>query len=302
MQKTLNIWKITDGKQGHDSQSEGLIAAIRKKCEVKETAITAGIFPNPMLMFLFWVFRKRPSFFPQTNPDLIIGAGHKTHAAMLLAKSFCCGTTVVLMKPSLPLIRFDIVVVPRHDEVTPSENTIEINGVLNAIEFVDDKDMNKGLMLIGGESSHYVWDDNCVIEQINQIVQRETDVKWTLTTSRRTPTTFLQLLTEIDVDVVPFEKTDTQWMQDQYKTSGQIWVTPDSVSMVYEALSSGAATYVFGLEPNSTQSRVRTGLEWLLEDGKVMSFGSWEQNVSVHTPCRCNEATRVAELILERIS
>ncbi len=303
MQKTLNIWKITDGKQGHENQSNGLIAAIGKMCDVEESNVSVSELPNPAMMFLNWIFRKKPSIFPQNRPDLIIGAGHKTHAAILLAKSFCGGTTVVLMKPSLPLKRFDIVVVPKHDEVTTRKNTIEINGVLNDVEYVENKDMNKGLLLIGGESLHYIWDDKKVIEQIKQILQRDTNVQWTLTTSRRTPDTFLKLLNEIDVDVVPFEKTDAQWMRDKYKNTGQIWVTPDSVSMVYESLSSGAATYVFALEPSSTESRVRKGLKWLLEDGKVMPFDCWEQDTSsVHMPCRCDESTRVAELILEHLA
>ena len=303
MSKTLKIWKIVDGKQGHESQSDGLIAAIRKKREIEEFVVRTEDLPNPFCMLLHWIIRKKPSAFPSQAPDVIIGAGHKTHAAMLLAKSFCGGLTVVLMKPSLPLKRFDVVVVPKHDAVAPLENSIETNGVLNAVAFVKNKDIQKGLFLIGGESSHYRWDNARIATQIKEVVLQDAKVQWALTTSRRTPETFLELLQDIQVNIVPIEETDSTWMHAQFNSSGQIWVTPDSVSMVYEALSSGAATFVFSLEKNANHSRVRSGLACLVEDGAVMQYETWKEDPKKqHKPHAFDEASRVASFILERLA
>ena len=302
MQKTLNIWKFTDGKQGHISQSDGLIAAIRKSHDVVESVVDVNELPNAFFMFFSWLFRKRPAIFPNNTPDFIIGAGHRTHAAMLLANALCGGKTIVLMKPSLPLKRFDFVVVPRHDHVRLRANVIETQGALNAVPFVSEKDMNTGIILIGGESKHYVWDSERIAMQIKQVVQQDASVSWTLTTSRRTPKLFLQLLSGLTLEMVPFEKTDEDWLLEKYKSSGKIWVTPDSVSMVYESLSSGAVTNVFSLVPSDTKSRVRSGLEELLANKSLLSFEDWEQEIERPLlQCEFDESTRVAKIILNDI-
>ena len=303
MQKTLNIWKFTDGKQGHMSQSDGLIAAIRKSHDVVESVVDANEMPSALAMFFRWLFRKRPAVFPAGTPDLIIGAGHRTHSWLLLARSICGGRTVVLMKPSLPLKRFDYVVVPKHDYVQPRVNVIETKGVLNAVTFVLEKDLQKGLMLIGGESKHYEWDDSRIATQVKKIVSQDKKVKWTLTTSRRTPKSLLQLLEGLEIEIVPFEETDATWLLELYKASWKIWVTPDSVSMVYESLSSGAITNVFSLEPSKNTSRVRSGLEQLIVNKTVCSFEDWERDAEhKRVPSEFNESERVANIILDDIA
>ncbi|HIA71794.1 MAG TPA: hypothetical protein EYO01_03710 [Phycisphaerales bacterium] len=300
MQKTLNIWKFTDGKQGHISQTDGLIAAIRNSHDIVESVVDVNELPNAFFMFFSWLFRKRPAIFPNNTPDFIIGAGHRTHASMLLANSLCGGKTIVLMKPSLPLKRFDFVVVPRHDGVTPRTNTIEIQGVLNAIEFVEHKSLEKGLLLIGGDSTHFEWDNASVVKQIVEIIKSDQQVAWTLTTSRRTPASFLSLLKGLQMTVVPFEDTDKEWLHEQYKNAGRIWITPDSVSMVYESLSSGAVANVFSLLPKEKSSRVRAGLDQLIDSGTVRTFDEWKlHSMDDQVPQKFDESARVAEVILD---
>ncbi|MBC8201041.1 MAG: mitochondrial fission ELM1 family protein [Planctomycetes bacterium] len=165
------------------------------------------------------------------------------------------------------------------------------------------KDVEKGLILVGGESSHYLWDDARVANQIKEVVHQNSQVQWTLTTSRRTPETFVALLQGTQVNIVPFAETDSVWLREHYYSSGQIWVTPDSVSMVYEALSSGAMTFVFTLEKTGKKSRVRNGLAELLENGAVMQYETWkEKPTSQHKPREFDESSRVASIILERVA
>jgi mitochondrial fission protein ELM1 len=302
MQNTLKIWKFTDEKQGHVSQSDGLIAAIRKSHDVIESVVDVNELPSALFMFFSWLFRKRPIIFPKGAPDLIVGAGHKTHASMLLASSLCGGKTIVLMKPSLPLRQFDYVVVPKHDQVEQKPNVIETLGALNTVPFVRGKNLQMGLMLIGGESKHYVWANEQVVKQIKQIVERDEKISWTLTTSRRTSESFSQLLDGLGVEVVPFEETDAVWLREKYKSSGRIWVTPDSVSMVYESLSSGAMTSVFSLAPSKAPSRVRNGLEQLMKNTLVGSFDGLEDGpIREQVPSEFNESERVANIILDDI-
>jgi hypothetical protein len=73
--------------------------------------------------------------------------------------------------------------------------------------------------------------------------------------------------------------------------------------MVYEALTSGAATFVFSLDKSAKDSRVRAGLACLLEDGAVMEYETWEENpTKQHKPRAIDEASRVASIILERVA
>ena len=296
------IWRFTDGKLGHENQTSGLVAAIGNKHDVRVIDIRVDALPSSRMLLLKALFRKKIIEFPKQQADLLIGAGRKTHIPMVVAKSQCGGKSVVLMRPSIPMGLFDLVVTPKHDRIPPRKNLIQTVGALNAVRFVKDKDPNQGLVLIGGESSHYVWDDEQIANQLKEITRRDHNVVWTLTTSRRTPETFLQLLQDVPITVVPVEQTDQQWMTEHFSKSGQIWVTPDSVSMVYESLSSGAATKVFSLKPTSRESRVRKGLDALIKSEDVISFEDWKQNSSKHQkPCFFNEASRIADHILEHL-
>ena len=296
------IWRFTDGKLGHENQSAGLVSALSRTQKVNLIDFPVDILPSSCVLLLKSMFRSNIKEFSKPKPDLIIGAGRKTHIPMLVAKARCGGKLVVLMRPSIPMRLFDLTVAPKHDNVPLRENVIESEGALNAVEFVENKNKNIGLMLIGGESPHYRWDGTRIANQIKQITEQEPEVDWTLTTSRRTPENFLNLLREIQIEVVPFDETDNEWMARHYAQSGQIWVTPDSVSMVYEALSSGAVTNVFSIDPSGKESRVRDGLNSLIQHDVVSTFDSWKKNPTTQNVLsHFNESARIADHILEQL-
>jgi len=297
------IWRFTDGKLGHENQTAGLVSALRAiQGDVTVIDIPVCTLPTSGTLLFRAFFRKKIVQFPPEKPDLIIGAGHKTHIPMVVAKSQCGGKNVVLMRPSIPMGLFDLVVTPKHDNIPLRENVIETEGALNVVQFVENKNMDIGLMLIGGASPHYSWDDVGIANQIKQITDQESDVEWTLTTSRRTPEKLLNMLRDIQIKVVPFKDTNNDWIASHYAQSGQIWVTPDSVSMVYEALSSGAVTKVFYLSPSSTASRVRNGVDELIQNKALQPFDLWKNDSTIeHSSCYFNEAARIAEHIKEHL-
>lgn len=99
-------------------------------------------------------------------------------------------------------------------------------------------------------------------------------VHWTLTTSRRTPDEFYastQSLADARFTVIPVDNTDTAWLKRQYAQSGTIWVSEDSVSMIYESLSSGARVGVLSV-PRKSQSRVSQGVDELLEKEQLINL------------------------------
>ena len=83
--------------------------------------------------------------------------------------------------------------------------------------------------------------------------------------------------------------------------SAHVWVTEDSVSMVYEALSSGAKVGLLPTPKKSTHSRVVLGLKSLKQEGHLMNYRENQADLATFkNPPPINEAERVAKIVVER--
>lgn len=291
------IWSINDGKAGHLQQIKGLIKALSRELpvvEVEMRAVPGGQALSHLLAGTFPPGEHHPT------PDLIIGAGRATHLNILAAKRAYGGKTVVLMKPSLPRCFFDLCLIPQHDGVTPSKSVILTQGALNSMQGTVDRDPGTGLILLGGLSRHYQWRDTEILASVGQLAVDMPQVHWILTTSPRTPASLLVGLDQLklaNLQVVPFQQTTQDWLSDVLGRAGQVWVTPDSVSMVYEALTSGVGVGVFDL-PKKRSSRVVRGLDRLAQTGWVTRFRNWQPGQSLPRLTReLNEAGRCAKWI-----
>jgi mitochondrial fission protein ELM1 len=204
------------------------------------------------------------------------------------------------MKPSLPRRCFDLCILPQHDGVKPDAHTFLTEGAINRVRAAPGRDPNRGLLLIGGMSSHFQWDSDAIQVQIKSIVARTPEVNWTLTTSRRTPKDFLaQLPTAPNLTVISHTATAPDWLPEQLSGCGTVWVTPDSASMVYEALTAGAEVGVFDL-PVNPKSRIGWAIAHLADGQRITRFVNW----CAHGRLLPNlhplaEADRCANLILE---
>jgi mitochondrial fission protein ELM1 len=290
------VWVISDGKPGHLNQSLGLAEALARATPT-EIVILAAL---PAWRAWLALLLKR---FPGTSspaPDLIVGAGHATHPTLLAARRAHGGRAVVLMKPSLPRRCFDLCILPRHDGIAGDAHTLVTEGALNRIRPASVRDAHRGLLLIGGASPHFEWDSDAIQVQIRSILARTPETQWTLTSSRRTPADFLaQLSAHPNLSVVPHTATTPDWLPDQLARSATVWVTPDSASMVFEALSAGAAVGVFDL-PVNPSSRVARAIAQLADDRRITRFINWCAHGTLHPNLHpLAEADRCAEWILE---
>jgi uncharacterized protein len=292
------VWAFTDGKAGHENQTRGLLAALARRQAVDARWVNVPAYAS----LLSGIVTRR--FLPGAGlppPDLLIGAGHRTHLPLLAARRAHGGRTVVLMKPSLPRAWFDLCVLPEHDGITGA-NVLTTRGALNPVE-AGRKNARAGLILIGGPSRHHGWNENDILRQVETIVVRESDSGWTLTTSRRTPsstTARLCALTFSNLTVVPMAETGPGWLPERLASAAQVWVTEDSVSMVYEALTANAATGVLGV-PAKRASRVARGIVALTREGLVTDFADWQRGRKLAPPAApFNEAARVAAWIGEK--
>lgn len=292
------IWIFKDGKQGHEAQIDGLVNALTKLVglEVHTFSVERPFTENIINSFSKFKWKEYPS------PDLIIGAGHSTHLWMLFARFKYGGNVVVLMKPSLPLFLFDLALVPKHDEPSDLKKVVATSGVLNKIQQSVSSLSDRGLILIGGVSKHYHWDTKSVYEQVNQLVVSNPEIKWELTTSRRTPEETLNALNDLRLNnliVTPFEETDSNWVAQRLSIAGRVWVTEDSVSMVYEALSAGAEVGLIPLKAVNQQNRIVKGIQSLKSEGLTIS--SMQLSSTAHKLKEpFNEAKRCAQIIVDR--
>jgi hypothetical protein len=292
------VWAFTDGKPGHESQTRGLVQALAERHPLDVHWIKLPAYASVVTSLMTRRFLPGAALPP---PDLLIGAGHRTHLPLLAARRSRGGRTVVLMKPSLPRAWFDLCVIPAHDGISGA-NVVTTRGALNGMR-PGEKNPRTGLILIGGPSRHHGWDEQNLDAQIEQLVTREHDIAWTLTTSRRTPARTVARLRALalpNLTVVPHEQTSRDWLPQQLAGSALAWVTEDSVSMVYEGLTAGCATGILDV-PARRMGRVQRGVEDLAGAGLVTTFAQWQAGARPAPPAQpFNEAARVADRIVSQ--
>ena len=98
----LIIWRLMDGKPGHESQTLGLIRAL-ERLAAERGMVSPRCIDMPLgdyrYTFWNWLFKRfRPGFL-KPRPDFIIGAGHRTHWPMLCARRSFGGKAIALMSP-----------------------------------------------------------------------------------------------------------------------------------------------------------------------------------------------------------
>ena len=247
-EKIKVIWRFTDGKAGHDKQSLALVDSLMNQTKCRLFDFNVQGQRNPILNIIFKNYKLPEGI---TKPDIAIGAGHKTHLHLLAIKRCFNAKIVVIMKPSIPLIFFDLCIIPKHDGIKNGPNIINIQSSLVKFNSNLKKKENTGLILIGGPSKHYFWDSKTVLEEICKISKKFKFRKLLLSTSRRTPFDFLDQLNELnisDIKVYEYSKIKSDWLDKHINKVKNIWVTNDSYSMVTEALASGADVDIIDLK------------------------------------------------------
>ncbi|MFM8729003.1 MAG: ELM1/GtrOC1 family putative glycosyltransferase [Planctomycetaceae bacterium] len=239
------VWRFLDGRTGHENQVLALSESLkrRRNCRFFDVPITfAASMPWQIISRLLKHCRSLPT------PHLCIGAGHRTHLPMLIARHQFGGKIVVLMKPSLPCHLFDACLIPRHDQIwLPHAGVLQTTGVLNRVRPASKLCPKTGLILIGGHSRHFLWNSRTVADHVHRLLDVP-GISWTIAASRRTPDDFLlqmqkhTLAESISPKVLP--AADLLALMN---CAGHIAVTCDSMSMISESLSSGAAVTLIRL-------------------------------------------------------
>lgn len=293
------IWRFVDGKPGHEKQSAGLIQGIEsiRPIEVHEIDVRLKAFYwRQMRRFLLGDAPDLPA------PDLLVGVGHRTHLPLLLARLVCGGRSVVLMKPTLPLLFFDLLFVPQHDRVRRQTKVVPTRGVICPTR-VDDKETDSGLILLGGPSPHFEWSNQDVGNQVEAIVRESPDLVWQVCDSRRTPPGLQDYLpAATNLALRHWRSLPADFLENALAKAEYVWVSADSASMLYESLSAQARVGIIALEPKRRRNKHARAIAQLVASGQVSSSANgFRLDPGIDSAGFIPENQRCAEIVVERL-
>lgn len=293
------LWVVTDEKPGHRSQQEGLVERLQALAPFEVYWLNIDTLQVSLLDALL----RRPVQPDLPPPDWILGAGAGTHSLILKLKYRFGAKAILLMRGAFPMALFDANITPLHDNPPQRDNVLPTTGVMNPVApRYEGRDQATGTFLIGGINDHFQWDDAEIIQQVEAICRQQPQVHWTLTDSRRSPDTFLPALATrsiANLSLISHRDTQRGFIKQQLDSTGQLWVTRDSVSMVYECITSGAPTGLLAMTP-LRQSRVVKDMGKLLQEGWLQDYTQWDLSQPLPvTAIRLWEADRGARWLLE---
>ncbi len=309
--RSLRIAAFTDGRPGHVKQTQGVLDALGhlSPVEVDFFEVTNNsLFKDLWLLLALLLPRLRYCPIDLERTDLIIGTGRRTHIYMLLCKKKYRVPVVACMSPSFILRKFfDLCFTPQHDNIKLRGNIFPTVGPPNCSVAGTEHNPKAGLILVGGtDSNSHVWSNNDICDFIEELATKEEKINWTISSSPRTPESCTQLISRIagkysNCDFYKFEDTERGWIEKEYATNKYVWVTAESMSMVYEALSAGCNVGLLPVVWKKKNSKFTRSERLLIENDVVMSYSKWRQGQAVwKSVAPLNESQRCAEEIVKR--
>jgi uncharacterized protein len=308
----LSIVAYLDGSPGHDKQTRAILRALGEMTPVEVRFIALPAETGSLRLCRWFIHFCTPARrgSVKEDVDLIIGAGRKTHLSMLRHKKNLSPRprVIVCMAPGRLLIdRFDLCFVPRHDSAKAAENILRTIGPPCLPVNKRRHGKEKGLILVGGidEKSHF-WESEKIVGRVKALLDRSGDGEWTVSSSRRTPEKTVRRLESVVAErkrgvFFRAENTPSGWIEAQYDLNMTVWVTADSVSMVYEALAAGCRVGVLPVEWKRKNNKFERGLSFLREKNYIRFYDEWLAGDDFPAEsAELNEASRCAREILRR--
>jgi mitochondrial fission protein ELM1 len=290
----MNILVIKDDKPGHYNQTEGLVLLlkdiypnsnieyidieIKNKISRKILKYLLNRFPKlfkDIKSFRYLKYFYKKFSIPKIKPDLIISTGGNTsnfNAWLSLAhgsKNLLNGALRGLKEELFTYVTTVIDLGYKNQiilDVAPNTITKE-KLIEKSIEFskLHNLDINQKYysLLIGGDGAGYKYNDKFYDDLIDFVekVYKEKNIKWFITTSRRTPLEIENKLEEKLKDycsyVVSYNKKEEKVLLPFFGLSEAIFVTEESSSMISEAISSGKNVFTLGNEYSNSDENYK---------------------------------------------
>ncbi|MFC1708796.1 ELM1/GtrOC1 family putative glycosyltransferase [Candidatus Omnitrophota bacterium] len=346
-----DVLVLSDGKAGHLKQSLAVVDLMQKlPFQIKPKVIeikfkSAGqrtifqvcsfFFTNKCqgcmrCLFILFGFQEAGKLLANSY-DAVVSCGSGLAMVNRLVASENMAKSIVVMKPGMfSLKRFDLAIIPEHDNVPKFRNVVLIKGALSRQIDKDNEHIksiidNYGLedpylshpiigVLLGGESKHLHLGADIVEKLINSLdeVVEKLNGSILVSTSRRTRASVDRLLKVklpkrqgYRMSVIANETNPQGSFEAILHLSDILVVTADSISMISEAINSGKHTIVLKLKrknPNFvsrherfTENLAKEGYIHLCDD-KIFDRISeiWRQKPSI-------KATTESERIINRL-
>jgi Kdo2-lipid IVA lauroyltransferase/acyltransferase len=208
------------------------------------------------------------------NPEIIISAGGQISPVNYLLAKECQARSVVLMRPGILSARkFNLAIIPRHDLPVARKNVVVTEGALNLIDAQYLAEKTKSLsasgllpvslanacigVLIGGDSKEFSLSVGLIEELIREIKKscQSMNADVLITTSRRTAVQVEEVLKKefsayprCKLLVIGRQNNNPDVVGAILGSSSIIISSPESISMVSEAVSAGKYVVVFNAE------------------------------------------------------
>lgn len=309
--KSLRVIVVIDGRPGHEKQSFGIVQGLANRVNAERHIIDVSkrTFSKQVLSYLGLISKiPVPALELPAEADLVIGTGTRTHSTVLAIKNKLSVPAVTCMTPGKHLRdRFDLCFVPEHDGCRQRNNYFFTLGAPNTLRDYGRHNPNEGLILLGGlDPKSHIWNQRDIEEKVRTIINRGKNIKWSISSSPRTPENTVQSIKEIvdtrdNAQFYDYKETPKGWVEERYHASGTVWVTTDSISMLYEAITAGCQVNVIPVEWLETQSKFRGNEELLIKKGLVTPFAAWDRGDTCRSlKPELNEAQRCADHILKK--
>ena len=298
----MKICWFKDSKIGHEKQVHAILdnLALTQDLLIEEIYIS-----NPVWLELFlYLLKIKPK--QDSIPDIIIGAGSKTTIPMLRHKIHSKTKVISVMKPQFFESKFDLIVAPRHDYKVVPNNVFTYIGSIAKVNINPELE-DIGLIVVGGLNKHFNFDDDYLISQIDFVISLFPNTKWIVFNSRRTPKSFNERIKKSSsiekfIDVTTnFEPLNNYLPKAKFK-----FVTPDSVNMIFESLSSSGETYLFDMD--SPRENKITKLINEVKNNKYVGFleekyleNSEIKTISLNKPNTLHDTFREVEKVVYEI-
>ncbi|HDZ77040.1 MAG TPA: hypothetical protein ENH41_03045 [Candidatus Omnitrophica bacterium] len=280
--KKRSILILDDGKVGHLRQSQTVAKIIQDLGFDTEVTIIEAKFYNKFIHHLLkiclamfgrsrvWlsilkIIMDKDSFEKIINGffDIVISAGSSFAAVNLIISYENKAKSIHIMRPGFASVkRFDLVIMPKHDNPPNYKNVVETGGALNLINsdylkeeaaklVKKDESLNSNILkiglLLGGNTKEYRLTPSIVQKAIVRIkrISIETNTEILVTTSRRTPKDVEEVLKKelsgfkkCKLLIIANEKNIPEAVGAILGLSTIVIVSAESISMVSEAVSS----------------------------------------------------------------
>jgi mitochondrial fission protein ELM1 len=317
--KPLSIVAYFDGRLGHEKQTLGILQALdditSTKVIQKRVSVSPASFCKNWASYLLSSLRQPEAGEFPNSVDLIIGTGTHTHIPMLLEKksrnklSEAQEQDVTCMTPEQKLLnKLDLCCDPIHDNPPARDNVFVTLGPPNTVIFETKHQQDRGLILVGGvDKKSHVWNTQEIVNHIQTIISKKKDVQWTISSSPRTPEDTCKMLENMTASrqhVTFFRSADTPagWVEEEYARNGNVWVTADSVSMVYEALTAGCSVGILPVNWLHSDNKFEKSIRVLAENKMIVNFHDWLASEKMPSAPQepLNESKRCALEIVSR--